>query len=338
MPSKDVYNLLQKKGAKLEKDRYNRYETLECNDDLLQLFDVLTSFKDKNNNYPVFTAVNVVANPDFEKIRNSGFSEYFYEPFTETLKRYPAHNQVYDLWKQGKENRLFVPQFHGREHLNVRRWMKALQEGNEGELEAFNLGLTGLYPQIYPDFKGEYQGAFEFDTKEDLKYLEGVITEGIELFNQLCGYKPDVFIPTNGPLSTQLEPILKTEGIKFIQTARMVYNEPLGGGEFKKHFRYMGKKNRFGQRYLLRNCVFEPNEVADFDWVGKCIKEMEAIFFFKKPVVITTHRVNYSGYLDISNRERSLVILRNLISRMLMKWPDIEFLTTSELGQLILQD
>ena len=31
-----------------------------------------------------------------------------------------------DLWRQGIDERLFVPAFHGREHLSVTRWLKAL--------------------------------------------------------------------------------------------------------------------------------------------------------------------------------------------------------------------
>ena len=37
-----------------------------------------------------FTPLTIVANPDFSKIRDSDFSEYFYESFAETLKRYPG--------------------------------------------------------------------------------------------------------------------------------------------------------------------------------------------------------------------------------------------------------
>jgi len=59
---------------------------LECNEDLEELFNVLTSFKDANNRSPVFTGVNVVANPDFDKIKEANFKQYYYEPFTETLK------------------------------------------------------------------------------------------------------------------------------------------------------------------------------------------------------------------------------------------------------------
>jgi hypothetical protein len=97
----------------------------------------------------------------------------------------------------------------------------------------------------------------------------------------------------------------------------------------------MGKKNNLGQRYLLRNCVFEPSDMPGLDWTSKCLKEIETIFTFKKPAIITSHRVNYSGLLDSRNRESGLKMLKELISGILKKWPEIEFLTTAELGQLM---
>jgi hypothetical protein len=71
------------------------------------------------------------------------------------------------------------------------------------------------------------------------------------------------------------------------------------------------------------------------DWIGNCLKEIEIAFRWNKPAVISTHRVNYIGYLVPENRERSLKQLEVLLSSMLKRWPDIEFMTTSELGDLI---
>jgi hypothetical protein len=151
MSSNEAIKKLTSYGANLSSSRYDLYDSLECNEDLEELFNVLISFKDANNKSPVFTGVNVVANPDFDKIKEGNFKQYYYEPFTETLKKYPQHDKVYDLWKKGINERLIVPQFHGREHLNVNRWMRALQAGSNGELKAFDLGVTGLSNITFPE-------------------------------------------------------------------------------------------------------------------------------------------------------------------------------------------
>lgn len=71
----------------LDKDPYSLYDTLANEDDLNALYEVLCSVKDKNGRNAVITADTHVANPDFEKIKASGYTQYHFEPFTETLKR-----------------------------------------------------------------------------------------------------------------------------------------------------------------------------------------------------------------------------------------------------------
>ena len=146
MPNLKAYNYLIKKGLDIEggdSKRYNQNDTLESATDLEALYNVLTKFKDYKGHYPKFTAVSLVANPDFEKIRNNNFENYYYEPFTTTLKKYQL-DTCFDLWKEGISSNLFKPQFHGREHLNVAVWMRELQKGDKHALEAFNNGLWGF--------------------------------------------------------------------------------------------------------------------------------------------------------------------------------------------------
>ena len=89
MPSMEVYSEFRNKGLNLTQTDYNRLDSLESNDDLSMLFDVLRSYRDRNDRHPVFTANIVVGNPDFDRIRSSKFIEYYFEPVTETLKNYP---------------------------------------------------------------------------------------------------------------------------------------------------------------------------------------------------------------------------------------------------------
>ena len=76
MPSKAVYSALLKEGIAVDKCAFNRNDTLASSEDLQALFDTLMSFKDINGNSPKITANTIVANPDFDKIRESNFEEY----------------------------------------------------------------------------------------------------------------------------------------------------------------------------------------------------------------------------------------------------------------------
>lgn len=338
MSSTEAFERLKRVGIDESNNHYNLYDSLESNDDLTGLFETLCRYKDKTGKHPVMTGVNIVANPDFEKIKTEGFTKYYFEPFTETLKRYPAHNKVADLWKEGIKKRLFVPTFHGREHLNVQRWMKALQVGHKTTHIAFEQCVTGVYSGINDEVVPDYQAAFDIDVPEDVDSQKEVLTAGLNLFEQLFGYKSAYFVPTNGPFNNSLESVLNQAGVKFINTAK-IQHEPLGNGLYKMNVRFLGSTNALNQLYITRNCFFEPSsmEHADnTDWVGNCLKEMEIAFRWNKPAVISSHRVNYAGFLHIENRDNGLAKLNELINRMLKRWPDIEFMTSVELGNLIL--
>ncbi len=337
MSSLEAFNNLLKAGMREDRNHYNTFDSLESNKDLECLFETLSKFKDKNDRHPVMTGVNVVANPNFEKIKENGYTHYVYEPYTETLKRYPAHDRVYELWKEGIEKRLFVPIFHGREHLNVQRWLRALRSGHRSTLLAFDNCVTGIYNGINGEKIPEFQAAFDIDTPEDLPYLKEVLITGLDLFKELYGYKSSYFVPTNGPFNNSLESVLEKKGVKYINSGK-IQREPLGNGQFRKNIRFLGKKNELGQIYLTRNCFFEPSSMespANTDWIGNCLKEIEIAFMWHKPATISTHRVNYVGFLHPENRERTLRKFEELLRTMLKKWPDIEFMTSMELGDLI---
>ena len=332
MPSKKAYEKLKKANIDLGhgiEGRYNQYDTLATSEDLSSLFDVLQSVKDKNNYCAKFTVLSLVANPDFQKIKKSGFREYYYKDIKQTLARYNQAD-AFKLWEEGKVVNIFVPEFHGREHLNVQLWMRALQKKDEETLIAFENGMWAFNRS-----KGEigYQAAFDLELASDLEEQKKIIQDGLKLFEQLHGYKASFFVPPNGPINNQLEKIAAKNGIKYMSSPK-IQTEVFGNGKTKKHFRYLGKQNQDRQTYITRNAFFEPT-ASKIDQVDSCMKEVELAFKFKKPAVISSHRVNYIGVHDVANRKNSLKQLKKLLKKITDKWPEVEFMTSSELGRTI---
>jgi len=336
MPSREVFESLMKEGIDLLSDegfRYNKYDSLATSDDLELLFEVLSSVKDSKGNTAVMTPVSVVANPDFEKIRQSGFTEYHYEPFTESLKRQKGCEQSFKLWQEGINKRLFTPQFHGREHLNVKTWMRALMSGHERTMLAFDKGVWGITTANDPDIRLEFQAAFDFIDPDDLPYQREVLVSGLDLFEKLFGYRAGYFVPPNGPFSSKLEKVCWNEGIKLLSVPKLQY-EPVGSGRKRKRIHWLGQKSKAGSVYITRNCFFEPGE-PDRDWVNTCLGEISNIFRWKKPAIISSHRVNYIGVHYFENRDNGLRQLGLLLKKIMKTWPDTEFITSAELGEII---
>jgi len=333
MPSTNVFNLMNKQGLDCSGTslRYNQYDTLASRDDFSALFETLSYFKDINGNAPVFTALSVVANPDFNMIRDSGFSEYYYEPFTKTLDRYYGSSNSFPMWLEGIRKKLFVPQFHGREHLNVYVWMNALRENNEEARFAFDQGCWGFNNKHR--FGISYQAAFDIEHINQLVQQKEIIKDGLNLFEKIFGYRAKYFVPPNGPFNNNLEDISRNEGISFMSSSK-IQHEPLGDRKNKIVLHYFGQKNKYSQYYITRNCFFEPSENAK-NWVDSCLKEIEIAFRWYKPAVISSHRVNYIGVHYQYNRDNSLQQLKSLLDNILNKWHDVEFMTSDALGELI---
>jgi hypothetical protein len=237
------------------------------------------------------------------------------------------------LWKKGIDENIFVPGLHGREHLSVSRWMKLLAEDNEAVKLAFKHGSFGV-----SSFKGkpipEYLGAFHPDRTSDIPKLQSILVEAAHLFKNICGYDPTHFIAPNreGPL--ELDETLAKLGVKYLTNSKLRHY-PKGDEKYGNQLNWLGKKNQFDQITITRNCGFEPTSKMSNDWVGQCLNEIEIAFKWKKPAVISSHRVNYIGHIHPENAALGLKSLDDLLTRITKLYPDIEFMTSTELGEVI---
>ena len=86
---------------------------------------------------------------------------------------------------------------------------------------------------------------------------------------------------------------------------------------------------------MIRNVVFEPTEDRGIDWVEFTMKQIETAFRWKRPAIISSHRVNFCGHIEEMNREKGLLTLKKLLENIVTKWPDVEFMAADELGDLV---
>ncbi len=333
MPSTQAFESLRQLQLPISigsSERYNKFDTLESPADLECLFDVLTSVRDKNNRPAVLTPLCVVANPDFSKIEQTQFHEYFFEPITDTFEKIYGNHDSFNLWREGIEKRLFVPQFHGREHLNVPFWMRALASGDKDALTAFKFGFWG-FQNIHP-LGVTFQAAFFQEKQTDLDVYKQIIASGLDLFESLMGYRASYFVPPNGQIDRLLYSTAYQSGIEFIYEDKL--KSVVTNNRSKRVFHRMGELNSQRQIVLTRNSIFEPS-MSTTDSVGLCLSDIETSFLWNKPAVISSHRVNYIGQLHNSNRDNGLKQLKQLLQGIVKRWPDVEFMTSAELGQLI---
>ncbi len=336
MPSPETYRELLRSGIRVDNDPYCKYDNLATTQDLSDLFDILSSVKDSHGNPAVITANCVTANPDFEKIEADHFTTYHYQPFTQTLTQSPRHTGTFALWQEGMAQGLLRPQLHGREHLNVKQWMHALQASHPSTLLAFRLGTFALTHDADPTIKQYYLGAFNSDRPDDIAAYSTIIREGADLFHTLFGYQSESFIPTTYEWSSAIEPHLIHAGVRYLQST-VCQKIPVGDNQGEKLRRrcFQGSRSRAGLLYLMRNCIFEPSLKPSADNVGACLHHIQQAFRWGKAANICSHRINYIGSIDKTNTDNTLPQLKTLLHTIVKTWPDCEFITSDQLGHII---
>lgn len=328
MPDLATYQRLLDSGIRVDKSPYNRYDTLASIEDFEALFKILKKHRDKNGNHPIITANTIVANPDFEKILASNFEEYHYEVFTETLKKYPGRS--FDCWKYGMSEGLFYPQLHGREHLNVNKWLHYLQNGNKDVLFAFQNNFFAIGNGLSKTNISIVLEAFQINEHTTISEVDNILSDAARIFNNVFGYQSKSFIAPNYTWNKKNEKVMANLGIKFIQGS-IIQRDIVDGN----YYNYLGKINKHNQIYLVRNLLFEPS--AQKTEAIKIVKDIEAIFNKNMPVIISSHRLNFTGSLVKENRIQNLLLLDQILREVIKKW-EVEFMTSNQLGELISKD
>ena len=335
LDSKEAKERLYKKGVS-PIGRFDELDTLSTTEDLEQLFDTLREVKDAKGQPAVFTPYSLVCNINFEETVRTG--KYVPESLTETWSRLEneqpkAYKGISALWQQGITEGIFIPQFHGREHLNARLFNAYLEE--QDPILMHNLqekSLIGLPPRKdLPHIS--FTQTYAFEEEQEVETHKEMLKDGLEQFEEIFGYATTAFTPPAQQLHPKLYPFLERQGVKAIDKPFLTRRH-YGKGKFKREWNTLGKKKGQNHITLVRNVVFEPNN-GNIDHVGKAFKQIEAAFRWGKPAHISSHRVNFCGHIDPENRKKGLGDLKELLQRIVKRWPEVEFVSVPELVEII---
>ncbi|MBX2966877.1 MAG: hypothetical protein KF845_12075 [Cyclobacteriaceae bacterium] len=337
LASKNAKQALDKAGLKVL-SRFDAYDTLETKGDLEMLYEALTSVRDRNNKPAVFTPFALSCNINFEKMREEGYTRYIPELLTDTYNRLSlsdgnSYEGAWKLWKEGIKEGIMAPQFHGREHLNLKVFEEKLKLKDKELMACLeHNSYTSISNSGYKTIS--YTAAFEFDEFNENERFGQIIENGLDAFEKVYGYKSTHFNSPGGREHPVIHKYLREKGIKYIDTP-WIKKEHLGKGKYKTIINYTGKKNHLNQIYLVRNVVFEPTHNRGINWVNYTLQQVEAAFLWNRPAIISSHRVNFCGHIDPKNREAGISALKTLLKKIVQKWPEVEFMAANELGELM---
>lgn len=235
-----------------------------------------------------------------------------------------------NLILEGKQSGLIRPQFHGREHIHVTQWMRRLNIDDSVSRKSFDFGVFCL-DDNGGGHRENLMAAFDYQTESEVDLMNDIFISGYQQFEKIFGYKSKSMIAPCYVWGNNIEKVSSDLGVNFIQGIFNQYIPTLGDEKYHLTWHFLGDKNKFGQRYLVRNAFFEVFENDQMDYVDTCLKRIEIAFRWGKPAIIGTHRINFVGGLDEKNRMNFHKKLEELIKKMLQKWPDLEFISTDQL-------
>lgn len=300
-------------------------EQTESEDDLEKLYKVLECHKDENQRPPSFTANFVTANPNFEKIRQEGFTEYYDISINDHNKKLKSK------WMNGVDRGIFHPQYHARSHFWTAAWLQDLRENVPGSRHLFDQTCNGglsLLKQEGWRYHSEYifwKTAEQMQKQQLLDWL----SMGLSFFQDCFGFASLSTIAPNYIFTPATAQAWLDKGIKIVQGAgyRIVR-----GHNSEKIIRshVLGERLSGNLLSMIRNVKFDPRPQRPqhgfkntFAWIQKLLPH-------HIPIIIDTHRINYVGPW----KEKAFEELNSLLRALKPYHP--RFLTTTELGEAIL--
>jgi hypothetical protein len=332
VPTKTAFDQLQASGIPVHTCPYNTYDALETKEDIAILHEFCSSFKDFKGNPLQITANFIMANPDFDAIKDSDYEKYHYHDLSITYLKHQGEQNTLKAIKEAYQLGTFMPQLHGREHLQVNHWLSALRQGDVETCLAFEAGVFG-HPSAYAKKTGvNFLSAFHISSLEELAFSGQSVLEAGSLFRNTFGITSKTFIAPRYIWPVELESYFKQAGIEALQGTIVQLRPKIGSPDDKltKRINWMGRGNSHALNYLTRNVFFEPTQNPDFPWEADALRRIETAFFWGKPAIISMHRLNFVGGFSRDNRMRSMQRLEVLITQVQKKYRDVIFSTSSK--------
>lgn len=316
----------------VQKDPYIQLDGLADEDDLSALFEMLGSVKNNNGKYPVLTANVCTANPDFYKIKEEHYENFHFESFFKTIEKKNSGKSVLKLWNEGQSNGIFHPQLHGREHLHALSWLAELRNRNKELLKAFELEAWGIpYEATIEHRRKNLQAALDiYRLPNEVEFQTEWLKDSAKIFGDFFGFKSKTFISPAYIWNSDLHADLKQLGITALQGIK-VQRQPKKKG-YRNKIRFIGEKDKMtGIQFFPRNVFFEPSLFPNKDWHSETLSGIEKAFANKQPAIIGSHRINFIGKLEESNRTRNLKSLKAILQEVVKRHPDVLFVSSDKL-------
>lgn len=301
---------------------------LESAEEINALCSLLERFPGSDGIPATLTAFICLANPDYQKIRESNFEHYFDIPIDQGFPPAWGGENVMKTWLEWIARGIVSPEFHTRlHHTHPTRWLSLLRENSpEGE-EARRRFDQEIYWRGKHD--PEYADMSPFMMNE-------WFVPALKTFQRLFGSLPNAAITSDATPLTEI--IWAANGIQSF----CLRNFSIPGGEpivyHTKPWNNQDPSTPMGawnpqtdMVYLNRNIFFEPAFDPDYSF-EKTIEHIHAVWERNEPAVVSSHRLNYANW-NSEIAERGFTELERLLKEV-SRTKNVRFFSTREIADV----
>lgn len=294
-------------------------------DALREIVITLTKFLDQDGRHPVMTLSVILAIADGAKSKASGC-------YQRQLISTATHGALLSEIQNGIKAGVFTIQLHGMEHY----WPLALMElsnNNKAVKEWLSQAPNASTEDLPSSLQSRWVDGSVLPSRPlaaaDIKQA---VHDEVNAFKVIFGKHPDVVVPPTFVWNERVEEAWAEEGVEVIVTpgCRFDTRDDAGRPASASDSIYNGQNSDNGIVYLVRDCYFEPS----FGHTApQALDALTSKVRLNRPALFETHRFNFLR--PDTKRSQALVELENFLQCALRSFPDLAFLSTTKLAEVL---
>lgn len=317
------FNELRTGGLELGNRPYDFY-SLETAEDLHHLYEVLLDHRDSVGRPPCLGFNFVVANVDFPRVIDSGFTRLHLLPLDEGFPGRWHRPGLLEAYRQGIQKGFIYPALHGLTHFcqgSVEKYLRGRDE-RSAILRKLYAANCPMIPERTPWVSFEYRQGCDGETDGWLDFSSQcqLIEEGKRLFERIFGMTPFSACAPGYRANADTLRGWKEAGIRVVQ------NGP--GWDFAPYL------DQNSMLHLHRNVPFEPFIDARQYGEERALARTEEMFKAGRPAIICSHSLNYHSTLK-NQRDLTLQRLDRFLSLLESRHEDLIYVNDSDLRRII---
>jgi hypothetical protein len=307
---------LSAKGINLGEKPYDSY-SLETAEDLQALSEVLRRHRDSAGRSPSIVMNFIMANVDFQASLGAGGGHVSLKPLTEGLPGSWHRPQLFEAYRQGVGERLFLPALHGLTHFCDKAISREL-EVDERRAQLVRTFWQAQTPYIH--WRMPWIGYEYWDPEAKRSQFLSLNDQRTAIRRTTDIYRTFFGASASSACAPGYRTNSDTRQAWFESGIRVVQNGP--GGQWVPYL------DQRGMLHTFRNIEMEPATT-------KCgltdlMPPIERCFASGVPAVVSIHSINFHSTIQ-DFRTPTLALLDEFLTAVEKKWPNVLYVHDADL-------